>query len=210
MVTNDVDTGQGALHWITDVTHPTGSRDVTCATGSLETMRTILAWGLVDLAMPSQSLLLLKPLSLARGGVLHGGGAKFDGPEDPTYQGFLAWISRYSACAAQDPTLPKAAPAPPAVPPELEDAGIAPSDGTSSIYDFCNCMLFNCHDASHAKWGEADAQRLAGCRAEAINLPVFGAPTMSGHFLECRAAFCAQGRNNPDACSAALGDTVCR
>jgi hypothetical protein len=118
---------------------------------------------------------------------------------------------RYSACTAQDPSLPLAGPPPAVVPPTppTETPGSTMPGAPSSIYDYCNCMLFNCHDASHAKWGETDEQLLAGCRADAINVPVHGAATLTGNFLECRAAHCAQGRDDPDACSAAFGDSVC-
>jgi hypothetical protein len=203
---------QQAPKWITDVSLAMSDPNLACASSSLETMRSVLSLGLVDLTTPSQSLILQKPLSTEGGGVVHAGGPKFDGPDDPSYRSFLAWITRYSACAAQDPTLPKAAPAPPVVPATAPDepSGSTMQGGTSSIYDYCNCMLFNCHDASHLKWGETDEQLLAGCRADANNLPSHGAATMMGNFIECRAAFCAQGRDNPDACNAAFGDAICR
>jgi hypothetical protein len=51
---------------------------------------------------------------------------------------------------------------------------------------------------------------LAGCRAEAINLPVLGAPTTTGNYLECRASHCVQAKENLDLCEAAFGNTTCR
>ena len=203
---------QQAPKWITDVNVAMTEPGLACASSSLATMRTVLRQGLVNLEDPSQSFLLLKPLSDEGGGVTHGGGPKFDGPADPSYQSFLAWIRRYAACAAEDSSLPKAGPPPAIVPPAPPDMtpGSTVEGATSSIYDYCNCMLFNCHDVSHLKWGESDEQLLAGCRAEAINLPVHGAATTSGNYLECRAGFCAQGRDNPDACTAAFGDTICQ
>jgi hypothetical protein len=193
-----------APKWISDVNAQKIDASTACAAASLETMRTVLDRGYVDLEQPERSLMLLKPLSMEGGGVAHGGGPKFDGPADPSYQTFLAWIRRYASCSAQDPTLPRPAPAPPTTSEPVTGGG---SNG--SIYDYCNCMLFNCHDQSHAKWGETDEALLAGCRASAINLPVHGMPIMSGNFLECRAAYCEQGRADPDACSAAFGETIC-
>jgi hypothetical protein len=202
---------QQAPRWITDVSMATSEPGLACAASSLATMRTVLSHGYVDLMQPTQSLILLKPLSTDGGGVTHGGGPKFDGPADPSYQSFLAWITRYSACTAEDPSLPLAGPPPAIVPPTATDTpGSTVQGAMSSIYDYCNCMLFNCHDASHAKWGETDGELLGGCRAEAINVPVHGAATTTGNFLECRSAYCTQARDNPDDCRAAFGDTVCR
>jgi hypothetical protein len=199
-----------APKWISDVDPEKAEAPLACASSSLATMRNVLRLGLVNLEQPGQSFLLLKPLSDEGGGITHGGGPKFDGPADPSYQAFLAWITRYAACTAQDPSLSKAGPPPPATPPTTDEApGNTSAGGTSSIFDYCNCMLFNCHDPSHAKWGQADEQLIAGCRAEAINVPQHGAPTLSGNFLECRMAFCQQARDNPDACVAAFGDTTC-
>jgi hypothetical protein len=203
---------QQAPKWITDVNLGNMEPGLACAASSLETMRSVLSRGYVNLEQPAQSLILLKPLSTEGGGVTHGGGPKFDGPADPSYQSFLGWITRYSACTAEDPSLPLAGPPPAIVPstPPTEMPGSTMPGATTSIYDYCNCMLFSCHDASHAKWGETDEQLLAGCRAEAIDVPIHGAATTMGNFLECRAAYCAQARDNTDACSAAFGDTVCR
>jgi hypothetical protein len=192
-----------APKWIWDANLGNTAPELSCAAGSLETMRTVLSRGLVDLQTPERSLILLKPLSRDGGGVEHGGGAKFSSPSDPSYATFLHWVSRYAQCAAQDPSLPKATPAPTSTP--------APDEMTSpySIYGYCNCLIVNCHDPAHAKWGESDAAVLAGCRAEAIGLPSVGTPTQTGNSLECRAGFCELGKLQPDACSAAMGETVC-
>lgn len=69
-----------------------------CATASLETLRQIVASGYLDLSAPQRSLLLLKPLSEAGGGVAHEGDQKFAGPADPAYQSFLRFIERLSEC----------------------------------------------------------------------------------------------------------------
>ncbi len=61
--------------------------------GAAETMRRVIAQGLIDLKKPDQSLLLLKPLNK----VAHGGGVKFL-MGDAGYKQFRAWIEDYSAC----------------------------------------------------------------------------------------------------------------
>ncbi len=203
-------TVQNAPKWIRDIDATIANPELACAASSLETMRTVLMRGLVNLEAPAESFLLRKPLPPQLGGLQHGGGPKFTGPEDPSYQTFLAWITRYGSCAAQDPSLQKASPPPPEMPPSTATPGTTPPDATSSIYDYCNCMLLNCHDAAHLKWGESDEQLLAGCRAEAISLPALGAATTAGNYLECRAAHCVQAKENLDLCDAAFGNTICR
>jgi hypothetical protein len=65
-------------------------------------------------------------------------------------------------------------------------------------------------DEAHAKWGESDEALLAGCLAEALSLPVNGAPISSGNFLECRAGACARAEFNALACRDAMGVVSCR
>lgn len=74
-----------------------------CNQASLETMRTVLASGYVDLAQPDQSLLLLKPLAKDLGGVEHGGGDKFHAFEDQGYVDILYWIKREQECQVGSP-----------------------------------------------------------------------------------------------------------
>ena len=69
-----------------------------CALGASRTLREVLDRGLVDAEHPSQSLMLLKPLSETVGGVAHGGHDKMHGVDDPAYVDFLEWIERFSAC----------------------------------------------------------------------------------------------------------------
>lgn len=69
-----------------------------CELGSLATMRNVVKAGYVDLAAPSESLLLLKPLAEDAGGVVHGGHDKFGSPEDPAYVDLRYWIERESKC----------------------------------------------------------------------------------------------------------------
>lgn len=72
----------------------------TCDSSSLETLRNVINAGLVDVNEPTQSLLLLKPLSEEGGGVPHGGHAKFFPGMDPGYDNFLYWLTRYAECQA--------------------------------------------------------------------------------------------------------------
>ncbi len=72
-----------------------------CDLGAVETMHDAIELGLLDAANPSQSLLLLKPLAIAAGGVEHGGGDKMHDTEDSAYLDFLAWIERWAQCRAQ-------------------------------------------------------------------------------------------------------------
>ena len=69
-----------------------------CEKSSLATYRRITSGDFLNLDDPTQSLLLLKPLAIAAGGVKHGGHAKFADTSDPAYQGFLRFILQYAAC----------------------------------------------------------------------------------------------------------------
>jgi hypothetical protein len=74
-----------------------------CNAGSLATFHNVIERGLIDLDDPTQSLLLLKPLDAAEGGVAHGGGPKFAGVDDPSYRSFLAFIEYWIGCGAPVP-----------------------------------------------------------------------------------------------------------
>jgi hypothetical protein len=192
------DTQVSAPKWISDSSDKRTAPELSCVAGSLETMRNVLRRGLIDLTDPPNSLLLQKP----SGAVAHGGGQKFEGPQDPSYLSFLAFIERYASCAAQDATLARPAPPPPPAPPP------APAD-PDYITLYCNCALRNCHDAAHSKWGVTDAELLEGCRAESAKIPMHGSPTTVGNFLECRVSACEQGAADPNACFPALGTPPC-
>lgn len=69
-----------------------------CDEGSLATMRNVEQLGLIDVENPTQSKLLLKPLSEEFGGVWHGGHHKFVDTEDVAYLDFLYWLERYAEC----------------------------------------------------------------------------------------------------------------
>ncbi|HTQ02481.1 MAG TPA: hypothetical protein VMI54_01450 [Polyangiaceae bacterium] len=74
-----------------------------CNPGSLETFHNVVSLGLVDSSDPTQSLILRKPLDISQGGVMHGGGSKFDGTDDPTYQSFLSFLEYWIGCGAPAP-----------------------------------------------------------------------------------------------------------
>ncbi|RYZ04563.1 MAG: hypothetical protein EOO73_23290 [Myxococcales bacterium] len=70
-----------------------------CATGSAASLKRAIGLGLIDTEDPSQSLLVLKPLDVAGGGVTHGGGSKFT-LSDPAYASFLRFATHYKECVA--------------------------------------------------------------------------------------------------------------
>lgn len=72
-----------------------------CQTGSAVSLKRVLSLGLIDTSDPTQSLLLLKPLSESGGGVKHGGDQKFSSTADATYQSFLRFIQHYRQCRPQ-------------------------------------------------------------------------------------------------------------
>ncbi|MFN3197255.1 MAG: hypothetical protein ACE366_02385 [Bradymonadia bacterium] len=67
------------------------------------TLASILEAGYVDIERPEYSLLLLKPLKIEAGGLLHGGGTKFLSQEDPAYLDVRAWVERYASCQGWEP-----------------------------------------------------------------------------------------------------------
>lgn len=69
-----------------------------CDQASLATLREIERRGYIDLDEPARSLLLLKPLDEAGGGIEHGGGAKFHSEDDVSYVDFSTFIERYVEC----------------------------------------------------------------------------------------------------------------
>ncbi|HEV8551579.1 MAG TPA: hypothetical protein VGQ57_21170 [Polyangiaceae bacterium] len=89
------DTSNIAPHWINVAN--------SCNAGSLETFHNVIDLGLVDTQDPTQSLLLLKPVDAAGSGITHGGGAKFSGPSDPSYQSFLSFFEYWIGCGAPLP-----------------------------------------------------------------------------------------------------------
>jgi hypothetical protein len=78
------------------------SQEGSCDEASLLTMHTVTKNGYANVDDPAKSLLLLKPLGPANGGVEHGGSTKFDGgTSDTAYRNFLYWLERYSDCQKQ-------------------------------------------------------------------------------------------------------------
>lgn len=72
-----------------------------CEKGSATSLARVLGLGLIDVEEPTASLLLLKPLDTAGGGVKHDGGQKFSSTMDPSYQSFLRFIQHYADCQAR-------------------------------------------------------------------------------------------------------------
>jgi hypothetical protein len=75
-----------------------------CEAASLRSLRKMEAEGLINTTDPMKSLLLLKPLALDDGGILHGGHEKFvaSKPEqdivDPGYDNYVYFLKRYAEC----------------------------------------------------------------------------------------------------------------
>ena len=84
-----------------DLTGPDWVRAGACNEASLATMRWLLEHQLVDAQSPADSLLLLKPLDEADGGVEHGGHHKFADTSDPAYNDMLYWLERWASCQTE-------------------------------------------------------------------------------------------------------------
>ncbi len=65
---------------------------------ALRTLANLNELGAFDFDDPTQSLLLLKPLSESLGGVEHGGGEKISHISDGTYEDLLRFIEEYAEC----------------------------------------------------------------------------------------------------------------
>ena len=65
---------------------------------SLISMYNLIGIDAIEVNDPLKSLMLLKPMKVANGGVQHGGGDKFTGPEDEAYQDFALWLEFYASC----------------------------------------------------------------------------------------------------------------
>lgn len=74
---------------------------------------------------------------------------------------------------------------------------------------YCSCMLANCHEPYHTKWGEDEMMAEAACVMEADALPMNGSDVEMGNFIECRQHFCELAANDASLCPNALGDAVC-
>ena len=81
--------------------------------------------------------------------------------------------------------------------------------GGDAATSYCACMLVNCHDPFHAKYGEGDDVATPACMADAATFPSVGMDAMSGDSIECRMHFCEEAAMDETACAAALGDEVC-
>jgi len=83
------------------------------------------------------------------------------------------------------------------------------SGGDAAAQEYCNCLLVNCHDDFHERYGEGDVVALPACYEAAAAIPMVGMEAMSGDSLECRMHFCNEAAGDASACAAALGDEVC-
>ena len=69
--------------------------------GALITAARLRESAYLNLSEPSQSLILLKPLTTELGGVPHSGGTKIRSFEDTLYLRLLAWIEHLASCQAE-------------------------------------------------------------------------------------------------------------
>jgi len=83
------------------------------------------------------------------------------------------------------------------------------TDGTDPAEVYCACMLDNCHEPYHTKWGEDEVAAQAACVAEADALPINGSDVEAGNFIECRQHWCEMAASDPNVCTNAIGDAVC-
>lgn len=83
------------------------------------------------------------------------------------------------------------------------------TDAMDPAVIYCSCVLANCHEPYHAKWGEDELAAETACLAEANALPSNGGPTEMGNFIECRQHFCDMAMADSTVCTNALGDAVC-
>lgn len=81
------------------------------------------------------------------------------------------------------------------------DAGL-----TAEAFTYCDCMLINCHDPFHERWGADDVEARNNCAREASAWPVTGSPQTSGDSVECRIAVCEGVADRRNTCPEALGE----
>lgn len=70
-----------------------------CEASALASMNNAIENGLINVDDPLASLLLLKPLAKADGGIPHGGHSKFTKDNDAAYTNFAYFLERYAGCA---------------------------------------------------------------------------------------------------------------
>lgn len=73
------------------------------------------------------------------------------------------------------------------------------------LTEYCDCMLGECHDQYHDKFGEDHEAAEAMCIAYAESIPSVGMPAMSGDSIECYYWACTQGD-----CESAFGGGACQ
>lgn len=119
----------------------------------------------------------------------------------------LAWAVAISAlgataCHSDDPAIDGGA----------SDASPGDTGGMVSpeAQALCGCLLIDCHDPFHLRYGEADEDAIRACEDEVDALPHSGSPSTSGNSLECRATACEGAARDQDLCAAALGAAPCQ
>lgn len=86
--------------------------------------------------------------------------------------------------------------------------------GSSAAADYCACMLANCHDTYHSRWGDDHVESEMACLAEAAPVPEAGMDVDAGDFIECRIHYCEAAQStemadDADNCPKAVGEAVC-
>lgn len=75
----------------------------------------------------------------------------------------------------------------------------------SPLSEYCDCLLTNCHDPYHAKFGEDHEAAEMMCLAYAGSVPSVGMPAMTGDSIECYYWACTQSD-----CEGAFGGGACQ
>jgi hypothetical protein len=92
---------EGSLSAIGDPPPPHWLADEKTLEGAAITVENLFEGDYLDLEDPEESLILLKPLAEAKGGVHHGGGTKFARRTDRLYVALLRWINYVAICGSR-------------------------------------------------------------------------------------------------------------
>jgi hypothetical protein len=94
-----------------------------------------------------------------------------------------------------------------------QDTGSTDSGGDTGnaalAEEWCGCMVVACHDGYHRAFGDVHPDSENNCLAAGGAVPVNGAPTQRGDFIECRIHFCEEASVDESACESALGGGAC-
>ncbi len=80
------------------------------------------------------------------------------------------------------------------------DPHMTTDDPQNPVEEYCGCMLVQCHDEFHARWGDEHRESIALCEAEA---------EAAGAGIECRISYCTEAAGDVEACASALGEGAC-